>query len=100
MLKVLEAYKVSKMKGLKTMNGIYSDIAQFRQQQVLLDEATQRGLSGLASGTARHNTIIARMEQDARRVLTLVEQGKLEEAKALMLCDEVWIMENCEEVKA
>ncbi|MBO0780859.1 MAG: hypothetical protein J2P37_18710 [Ktedonobacteraceae bacterium] len=40
-----------------------SEVAQLRQQIELELDAMQRGLSGLASGTARHSFIHARMER-------------------------------------
>jgi len=64
-----------------------SEIARFRRQQALEEEAAWLGLYGLASGTARHDFIIKRMEQGAERILQLVGEGKHEEARALAESD-------------
>ncbi len=61
-----------------------STIAQFRQQQVVQEEAALLGLHGLASGVARHAFIEARMERAAGHILQLLADGKREEAEALM----------------
>ncbi len=60
-----------------------SEIARFRQQQALEEEAARLGLYGLASGTARHDGIIAKMERGAERILRLIEADKHQEAQAL-----------------
>ncbi len=60
-----------------------SEVARFRQEQALRDEAAQRGLSGLAI-VASHEIITARMERGAERILQLIKEGKHEEAQALM----------------
>jgi len=64
-----------------------SDVARFRQQQELEEEAAKRGLYGPAV-VANHESITARMERDAERinerVRLLLKQGKHEEAKALL----------------
>jgi hypothetical protein len=70
-----------------------SEIARFRQQQALQEQATQQGLSGLAA-VAYHAAIIKRMERGAERVLRLVAEGKHEEAKALILSDDLWMEEG------
>ncbi|MBV9689913.1 MAG: hypothetical protein JO202_09400 [Ktedonobacteraceae bacterium] len=61
-----------------------SEIARFRQQQALEEEAARLGLYGLAAGGARHDFIIARMEQGAERMLRLIEAGRHQEAQALV----------------
>ena len=61
-----------------------STIAAFRQQQAKQEEAALLGLSGLASGYSRHSFIEARMERAAGHILQLLEDGKHEEAEALM----------------
>ena len=61
-----------------------SEIARLRQQIQLEYEAAQRGLSGLASGVARHDFIEARMEKGAERLLQLIQDGKHEEVVILM----------------
>jgi hypothetical protein len=61
-----------------------SDIAAFRRQQAAQEEAAQLGLNGLASGFSRHAFIEARMERAAGHILQLLQDGRLEEAEALM----------------
>ncbi len=70
------------------MSEIISEVAYFRQQQALRDEAAQLGLSGFAI-TASHESITARMQRSAERILSLIDEGKHEEAKA-MLNSEYW----------
>jgi len=60
-----------------------SEVARFRQQQALEEEAARLGLYGFAE-VARHERITARMELGGRRILRLIEEGKHEEALALM----------------
>jgi hypothetical protein len=60
-----------------------SEVAQFRQQLALQKEAAQRGLNGFAI-VARHEIITSRMEVGAERLLKLIEEGKHEEAQAIM----------------
>jgi plasmid maintenance system killer protein len=60
-----------------------SMIAAFRQQQALEYEAAQRGLQGLAM-VASHESITARMEMGAERLLQMIEEGRHEEALAIM----------------
>ncbi|MBV9690365.1 MAG: hypothetical protein JO202_11735 [Ktedonobacteraceae bacterium] len=66
------------------MNGNKSEIARFREQQALEEEAARLGLYGLACGIARHDFIIKRMEQGAERILQLIEAGKHQEAQVLV----------------
>ncbi|MBV9692037.1 MAG: hypothetical protein JO202_20270 [Ktedonobacteraceae bacterium] len=66
------------------LEGNKSEIARFREQQALEEEAARLGLYGLASGTARHDFIIARMEQGAEHILQLVREGKHQQAHALV----------------
>lgn len=61
-----------------------SDVAGFRYQQVLQEEAALLGLHGLASGTSRHAFIEARMDRSAGYILQLIQEGKHEEAQQLM----------------
>jgi hypothetical protein len=63
-----------------------SEIARFREQQALEEEAARLALSGYAI-TARHEFITARMQRGGERILQLIEQGKHEEAQALMNSD-------------
>ena len=60
-----------------------SEVARFREQQALQEEAAHLALHGYAE-VARHDRIIARMERGGRRILRLLEEGKQEEALALM----------------
>jgi hypothetical protein len=60
-----------------------SEIARFREQQALEEEAARRGFSGYAI-TARHDFITARMQRGGERILQLIEEGKHEEARVLM----------------
>ena len=60
-----------------------SEVARFRQHQALEYEAAQRGLHGLAR-VASHESITARMDMGAERLLQLIEAGKHEEALAIM----------------
>jgi hypothetical protein len=69
-----------------------SDIARFRDQQALEEESARLALTGYAI-TARHDFITARMQRGAERILQLVEQGKHEEAQALMNSDN-WSVEE------
>jgi hypothetical protein len=56
-----------------------SEIARFRQEQALEEQAAQQGLYGFAS-VATHRSITARMERGAEHLLALFAQGKPEEA--------------------
>jgi hypothetical protein len=60
-----------------------SEIAKFREGQALQEEAARQGLSGLAI-VASHELITARMERGAERLLKLIEEGRPQEAIALM----------------
>jgi hypothetical protein len=63
-----------------------SEVAIFREQQALQEEAARLGLEGLAM-VARHEAITARMQIGAERILTLFQEGRQEEAVALMSTD-------------
>ncbi|MGH2495438.1 MAG: hypothetical protein ACRDIV_12105 [Ktedonobacteraceae bacterium] len=63
-----------------------SEIARFREQQALEEEAARLALSGLAI-TTRHDFITARMQRGGEHILRLIEQGKHEEAQVLMNSD-------------
>ncbi|MGH2493938.1 MAG: hypothetical protein ACRDIV_04475 [Ktedonobacteraceae bacterium] len=63
-----------------------SEIARFREQQALEEEAARLALSGLAI-TARHDFINARMQRGGEHILQLIAQGKHEEAQVLMNSD-------------
>jgi hypothetical protein len=60
-----------------------SEVARFRQQQALEEEAARLALYGFAE-VARHERITARMELGGRRIIRLIEEGKHDEALALM----------------
>ncbi len=60
-----------------------SEVAQFRERQAQEEQASRLGLSGLAI-VANHDSITARLQQGADRVLQLVKQGKMQEAVQLM----------------
>jgi hypothetical protein len=60
-----------------------SEIAAFREQLALEEEAARQGLYGLAA-VARHEIIIARMEQRGAYLLKLIEAGRHEEVARLM----------------
>ena len=63
-----------------------SEVARFRRQQALEEEAARLALSGLAI-TARHDFINARMQRGGERILQLIAEGRHEEAQALMNTD-------------
>ncbi len=60
-----------------------SEIARFREQQALEEEAMRLAISGFAI-TARHDFIVARMQQGGERILQLIAEGKHDEAQVLM----------------
>jgi hypothetical protein len=61
---------------------VQSEVVKFRQEQEREEQAAQQGLCGLAA-VARHETITARMDKGAARILQLIGEGKHEEAQAL-----------------
>ena len=69
-----------------------SEVAYFREQQVLLDQAAQQGLHGLAA-VANHESITARMEIGAEHILRLIRSGRHQEALEL-LSTKSWGMEE------
>src|ERR1700682_3558326 len=60
-----------------------SEIARFREQQALEEEAARLAFSGFAI-TARHDFITARMQRGGERILQLIAEGKHDEAQVLM----------------
>ena len=62
-----------------------SEVARFREQQALEEQAAHLGLTGVAI-TARHDFIVARAQLGAERILRLLAEGK--EAEALRLMNE------------
>lgn len=67
------------------MHESVSEVARFREQQALEEQATHLGLSGFAI-TSRHDFIVARAQRGAERILRLIAEGK--EAEALVLMNE------------
>jgi hypothetical protein len=65
---------------------VESEVAQFRERQALQEEAAWQGLYGLPV-VARPETITARMQIGAECILTLFQEGRQEEAVALMSTD-------------
>ena len=60
-----------------------SEVAKFRQEQALQEQAVQHALYSFAS-VATHSSITARMERGAEHLLTLLEEGKYEQVAHLM----------------
>jgi hypothetical protein len=73
-----------------------SEVARAMRQIDLELEAAGRGMYGFAS-TARHDFINARMQHSGERILHLIEEGKHEEAQALMNTDNWSIDEKAED---
>lgn len=69
-----------------------SAVARFRQQQALQEQAAHQGLHGPAI-VAPHDTITARMEQGAERLLQLLQEGKHKEV-ALLMETTSWALEE------
>ena len=69
-----------------------SEIARFREQQALEEEAARLALTGYAI-TSRHDFIIARAQRGAEHILRLIDEGKHAEAQALMNTDN-WGVED------
>ena len=65
------------------MNRHLSEVAHFREQQALEEQAVQQGLYGPAI-VANHASITARMEKGATYMLQLLSEGKQQEVIALM----------------
>ena len=70
-----------------------SEVASMMRQIDLELEAAQRAMYGSAI-TARHDFITARMQRGGERILHLIEEGKHEEAQALMNADNWGIQEE------
>ena len=60
-----------------------SEVARFRRQQALEEEAGRLALYGYAE-VARHDRINARMTRGGEHILNLIAEGKHKEAQALM----------------
>jgi hypothetical protein len=71
-----------------------SEVARLMRQIDLELEAAQRGLHGFAA-TARHDFINARMQRGGEHILQLIDEGKHEEAQALMNADN-WEIQGLE----
>jgi hypothetical protein len=82
------------MKGFYMMDAMnnQSEIASLRQRIALNEGSAQSGLTGLAK-VARHDSIVARMQRGAERILQLIEAGEHEKALALM-DTEMWDVEE------
>jgi hypothetical protein len=78
---MIKPHLFGKQKGFAIMGK--SDVATFREQQALQEQAAQQGLYGLAI-VATHQAITARLERGAERILRLFQAGKEQEAIALM----------------
>lgn len=63
-----------------------SEVAQAMRQIDLEQEAAERGMHGFAI-TARHDFINAQMQRGGEYILQLIEEGRHEEAQALMNTD-------------
>lgn len=70
-----------------------SEVARCMHLIQLEREATERGLCGLAEGTARHAFLEARAARGADAILHLMQEGKHAEAIALMETPD-WGVEN------
>ena len=60
-----------------------SEVARFREQQALQEQASRWGLYGPAI-VANHNSITARLQLGAERITRLMQEGKMQEAAHLM----------------
>ncbi|MBV9688885.1 MAG: hypothetical protein JO202_04155 [Ktedonobacteraceae bacterium] len=69
------------------LNKDNSEIARFREQQALEDQAAWLGLHGLAWGTARHDSILKHVRQGTERILRLLDQDKYQDVQRLMTTD-------------
>lgn len=67
-------------------SGGKSEVARAMRQIDLEREAGAQGMYGFTI-TARHDFINARMQRNGERILQLIEEGKHEEAQALMNTD-------------
>jgi hypothetical protein len=70
-----------------------SEVATFREQQELQEQAARQGLYGLAI-VATHQAISARLERGAERILKLFHEGKEQEAIALMAAPQWGVEED------
>ena len=61
-----------------------SDVTRRIQQIDLEREALQNALFGLAYGVSRHDFIEVRATRGADHILLLIEEGKHDQARALM----------------
>lgn len=70
-----------------------SEVARFREQQALKEQAARLALYGYAE-TTRHAFVQKRAEIGAERILRLIEEGKGNEAMALMNTDNWGVAEE------
>jgi hypothetical protein len=64
-----------------------SEIAYFREQQALEEQAVYLGLRGLAWDPVRYDVILKRMRQGVERFLQLLEEDKYQDVQKLMMTD-------------
>lgn len=74
-----------------------SEMARLIRQIDLEREAAERGMYGFAS-TARHDFINARMQRNGERILQLIDEGKHEEAQAVLNADN-WSTDGIQKTK-
>jgi len=60
-----------------------SEVARFREQQALQEEAAKRSIHGYAI-VSSHDIIEARMEREAGKIVKLFQEGYITEALAIM----------------
>ena len=60
-----------------------SEVAHFREQQALQEQASRWGLYGPGI-VANHHSITARLQLGAERITRLMQEGKMQEAAHLM----------------
>lgn len=75
---ILRSMHASEQKGTVT-----SEVAHFYKQQTLYDQSAYNGLYGYQV-VSRHDFIEARLEQGAHRIVSLMQEGKTEQAIALL----------------
>jgi len=77
-------FKVNKTRKEASMNECKSEIARWRHQYEAEYEAAQRGLTGLACGTARHDFINKRMENMQHCVQELTNIVGIQQASVIL----------------
>ena len=76
-----------------------SQVARDMERIDLELEAAERGMHGYAI-TARHDFILARAQRGAERILRLVDEGRHEEAQALMNTDNWGVTDEDEQTSS